>query len=168
MSYSTDLLIYHRFKRRSSESLPPPPGPELPANVLAEKLKETQKELCSPLSIKTVAPVAPHSQPSPTPSNESTDTASEIGSAFNSPLRSPLRSANPTRPSSPVTSHLSKVLFGEEEPLLRLDSVRYNRAVRELGPLVGTGILHLSRDGHLCTLSRIGGYYKRRNVLSFP
>lgn len=143
------------FKRRSSESLPPPPGPELPANVLAEKLKETQKELCSPLSIKTIPPVAPHSQPSPTPSNESTDTASEIGSAFNSPLRSPLRSANPTRPSSPVTSHLSKVLFGEEEPLLRLDSVRYNRAVRELGPLVGTGILHLSRDGHLCTLSRM-------------
>ncbi|XP_077133084.1 ubiquitin carboxyl-terminal hydrolase BAP1 isoform X1 [Ranitomeya variabilis] len=144
------------FKRRSSESLPPPPpGPDLPANVLAEKLKETQKELCSPLSIKTVPPAAPHSQPSPTPSNESTDTASEIGSAFNSPLRSPLRSANPTRPSSPVTSHLSKVLFGEEEPLLRLDSVRYNRAVRELGPLVGTGILHLSRDGHLCTLSRM-------------
>ncbi|KAG8550461.1 hypothetical protein GDO81_025399 [Engystomops pustulosus] len=143
------------YKRRSSESLPPPPGPDLPANVLAEKLKETQKELSSPLSIKTAPPTAPHSQPSPTPSNESTDTASEIGSAFNSPLRSPLRSANPTRPSSPVTSHLSKVLFGEEEPLSRLDSVRYNRAVRELGPLVGTGILHLSRDGHLCTLSRI-------------
>ncbi|KAM9324113.1 ubiquitin carboxyl-terminal hydrolase BAP1 [Gastrophryne carolinensis] len=143
------------FKRRSSESLPPPPGPELPANILAEKLKETQRELCSPLSIKTGAPTAPHSQPSPTPSNESTDTASEIGSAFNSPLRSPLRSANTTRPSSPVTSHLSKVLFGEEEPLSRLDSVRYNRAVRELGPLVGTNILHLSRDGHLGSLSRI-------------
>ncbi|XP_063797427.1 ubiquitin carboxyl-terminal hydrolase BAP1 isoform X1 [Pseudophryne corroboree] len=144
-----------RFKRRSSQSLPPATGPELPANVLVEKLKETQRELCSPLSIKTAAPVAPLSQPSPTPSNESTDTASEIGSAFNSPLRSPLRSANPTRPSSPVTSHLSKVLFGEEENLLRLDCVRYNRAVRELGPLVGTGILHLSRDGHLCTLSRM-------------
>ncbi|XP_053325225.1 ubiquitin carboxyl-terminal hydrolase BAP1 [Spea bombifrons] len=143
------------FKTRSSASLPPPSGPELPANVLAEKLKETQKELCSPLSIKTGAPTAPHSQPSPTPSNESTDTASEIGSAFNSPLRSPLRSASTTRPSSPVTSHLSKVLFGEEEPLSRVDCVRYNRAVRELGPLVGTGILHLSRDGHLCPLSRL-------------
>ncbi|KAM4722394.1 ubiquitin carboxyl-terminal hydrolase BAP1 [Rhinophrynus dorsalis] len=143
------------FKRRSSESLPPPPGPDIPPGVLAEKLKETQRDLCSPLSIKTGAPTAPHSQPSPTPSNESTDTASEIGSAFNSPLRSPLRSANPTRPSSPVTSHLSKVLFGEEEQLLRLDCVRYNRAVRELGPLVSTGILHLSRDGHLCPLSRL-------------
>uniref|UniRef100_A0A8C5QEZ2 Ubiquitin carboxyl-terminal hydrolase n=1 Tax=Leptobrachium leishanense TaxID=445787 RepID=A0A8C5QEZ2_9ANUR len=143
------------FKTRSSESLAPPSGPELPANVLAEKLKETQRDLCSPLSIKTGAPAAPHSQPSPTPSNESTDTASEIGSAFNSPLRSPLRSANTTRPSSPVTSHLSKVLFGEEEPLSRLDCVRYNRAVRELGPHIGTGILHLSRDGHLCPLSRL-------------
>lgn len=143
-----------RFKRRSSGALPPPPGPELPASVLVEKLKETQREMCSPLSIKTGAPTAPHSQPSPTPSNESTDTASEIGSAFNSPLRSPLRSANPTRPSSPVTLHLSKVLFGEDEPLSRLDSVRYNRAVRELGPLVGTGVLHLTRDGQLYTLSR--------------
>ncbi|XP_053551953.1 ubiquitin carboxyl-terminal hydrolase BAP1 isoform X2 [Bombina bombina] len=143
------------FKRKNPESLPPPPAPDLPANVLAEKLKETQSEMCSPLSIKTGAAAAPHSQPSPTPSNESTDTASEIGSAFNSPLRSPMRSANPTRPSSPVTSHLSKVLFGEEEPLLRLDSVRYNRAVKELGPLVSTGILHLSRDGHLCPLSKL-------------
>ncbi|XP_068109285.1 ubiquitin carboxyl-terminal hydrolase BAP1 [Hyperolius riggenbachi] len=142
------------FKRQNSECLPPPPVPDLPASVLVEKLKETQRELSSPLSIKTGTPTAPHSQPSPTPSNESTDTASEIGSAFNSPLRSPLRSANTTRPSSPVTSHLSKVLFGEEEPLSRLDSVRYNRAVRELGPLVGTGILHLTRDGHLYTLSR--------------
>ncbi|NP_001008206.1 ubiquitin carboxyl-terminal hydrolase BAP1 [Xenopus tropicalis] len=141
------------FKRRSSEPLPPPPGPE--PGVLAEKLKETQRDLCSPLSIKTGAPTAPHSQPSPTPSNESTDTASEIGSAFNSPLRSPLRSANPTRPSSPVTLHLSKVLFGEEEPLLRLDCVRYNRAVRELGPHISTGILHLSKDGYLCPLSRL-------------
>ncbi|KAM4652283.1 ubiquitin carboxyl-terminal hydrolase BAP1 isoform 2-T2 [Discoglossus pictus] len=143
------------FKRKNPESLPPPPAPDLPPSVLAEKLKETQREMCSPLSIKTGATTVPHSQPSPTPSNESTDTASEIGSAFNSPLRSPMRSANPTRPSSPVTSHLSKVLFGEEEPLLRLDSVRYNRAVRELGPLVSTGILHLSRDGHLCPLSRL-------------
>ncbi|KAM8931089.1 ubiquitin carboxyl-terminal hydrolase BAP1 isoform 2-T2 [Pelodytes ibericus] len=159
------------LKTRSSNSLAPPPGPELPANVLAEKLKETQRDLCSPLSIKTGAPAAPHSQPSPTPSNESTDTASEIGSAFNSPLRSPLRSANPTRSSSPVTSHLSKVLFGEEEPLSRLDCVRYNRAVRELGPLVGTGILHLSRDGHLCPLSRLGmkeGKKRERNKGGMP
>ncbi|KAG8436116.1 hypothetical protein GDO86_007285 [Hymenochirus boettgeri] len=143
------------IKKRNSETLPPPPGPELTPGVLAEKLKETQRELCSPLSIKTGAPTVPHSQPSPTPSNESTDTASEIGSAFNSPLRSPLRSANPTRPSSPVTSQLSKVLFGEEEPLLRVDCVRYNKAVRELGPHISTGILHLSKDGYLCPLSRL-------------
>ncbi|XP_063282707.1 ubiquitin carboxyl-terminal hydrolase BAP1 isoform X1 [Pelobates fuscus] len=158
------------FKTKSSESLAPPSGPELPPNVLAEKLKETQRDLCSPLSIKTGAPAAPHSQPSPTPSNESTDTASEIGSAFNSPLRSPLRSANPTRPSSPVTSHLSKVLFGEEEPLSRLDCVRYNRAVRDLGPHIGTGILHLSRDGHLCPLSRLGmeGQKKERSKGGMP
>ncbi|KAF7249785.1 Ubiquitin carboxyl-terminal hydrolase BAP1 [Varanus komodoensis] len=121
-------------------------------NVLAEKLKETQKDLSIPLSIKTssggtaVAAVS-QSQPSPTPSNESTDTASEIGSAFNSPLRSPIRSANPTRPSSPVTSHISKVLFGEEDSLLRVDCIRYNRAVRDLGPLISTGLLHLTEDG---------------------
>ncbi|KFW05499.1 Ubiquitin carboxyl-terminal hydrolase BAP1, partial [Fulmarus glacialis] len=65
-------------------------------NVLAEKLKESQKDLSIPLSIKTsgggaAMAVVTHSQPSPTPSNESTDTASEIGSAFNSPLRSPTR-----------------------------------------------------------------------------
>ncbi|XP_010076508.1 PREDICTED: ubiquitin carboxyl-terminal hydrolase BAP1, partial [Pterocles gutturalis] len=106
-------------------------------NVLAEKLKESQKDLSIPLSIKTsgggaAVAVVTHSQPSPTPSNESTDTASEIGSAFNSPLRSPIRSANPTRPSSPVTSHISKVLFGEEDGLLRVDCMRYNRAVRGL------------------------------------
>ncbi|XP_013931783.1 PREDICTED: ubiquitin carboxyl-terminal hydrolase BAP1 isoform X2 [Thamnophis sirtalis] len=127
-------------------------------NVLAEKLKETQKDLSIPLSIKTssggtaVAVVA-HSQPSPTPSNESTDTASEIGSAFNSPLRSPIRSANPTRPSSPVTSHISKVLFGEEESLLRVDCIRYNRAVRDLGPIISTGLLHLTEEGVFCPLT---------------
>ncbi|XP_070594785.1 ubiquitin carboxyl-terminal hydrolase BAP1 isoform X2 [Erythrolamprus reginae] len=127
-------------------------------NVLAEKLKETQKDLSIPLSIKTssggtaVAVVA-HSQPSPTPSNESTDTASEIGSAFNSPLRSPIRSANPTRPSSPVTSHISKVLFGEEDSLLRVDCIRYNRAVRDLGPIISTGLLHLTEEGVFCPLT---------------
>uniref|UniRef100_A0A452IRM5 Ubiquitin carboxyl-terminal hydrolase n=1 Tax=Gopherus agassizii TaxID=38772 RepID=A0A452IRM5_9SAUR len=127
-------------------------------NVLAEKLKESQKDLSIPLSIKTgsggttVAVVA-HSQPSPTPSNESTDTASEIGSAFNSPLRSPIRSANPTRPSSPVTSHISKVLFGEEDSLLRVDCMRYNRAVRDLGPIISTGLLCLTEEGVFCPLA---------------
>ncbi|XP_072506305.1 ubiquitin carboxyl-terminal hydrolase BAP1 [Notamacropus eugenii] len=129
-------------------------------NVLAEKLKESQKDLSIPLSIKTssgagspAVAVPSHSQPSPTPSNESTDTASEIGSAFNSPLRSPIRSANPTRPSSPVTSHISKVLFGEDDGLLRVDCMRYNRAVRDLGPVISTGLLHLSEDGVLCPLT---------------
>ncbi|XP_078517295.1 ubiquitin carboxyl-terminal hydrolase BAP1 [Lissotriton helveticus] len=122
--------------------------------MLAEKLKETQKDLSIPLCIKTgvgtTTVVTPaHSHPSPTPSNESTDTASEIGSAFNSPLRSPIRSANPTRPSSPVASHISKVLFGEEESLLRVDCMRYNRAVRDLGPLISLGTLHLSEEGVL-------------------
>ncbi|XP_069500106.1 ubiquitin carboxyl-terminal hydrolase BAP1 isoform X2 [Ambystoma mexicanum] len=124
-------------------------------NMLAEKLKETQKDMSIPLCIKTgpgasTALTPAHSQPSPTPSNESTDTASEIGSAFNSPLRSPIRSANPTRPSSPVASHISKVLFGEEESLLRVDCMRYNRAVRDLGPLISLGMLHLTEEGVLC------------------
>uniref|UniRef100_A0A663EW46 Ubiquitin carboxyl-terminal hydrolase n=1 Tax=Aquila chrysaetos chrysaetos TaxID=223781 RepID=A0A663EW46_AQUCH len=101
--------------------------------------------------------VVTHSQPSPTPSNESTDTASEIGSAFNSPLRSPIRSANPTRPSSPVTSHISKVLFGEEDGLLRVDCMRYNRAVRDLGPVISTGLLHLTEDGVFCPLAVADG-----------
>ncbi|XP_054137078.1 ubiquitin carboxyl-terminal hydrolase BAP1 isoform X3 [Melozone crissalis] len=131
-------------------------------NVLAEKLKESQKDLSIPLSIKTsgggaAVAVVTHSQPSPTPSNESTDTASEIGSAFNSPLRSPIRSANPTRPSSPVTSHISKVLFGEEDGLLRLDCLRYNRAVRDLGPIVSSGLLHLTEDGVFCPLAAADG-----------
>ncbi|XP_019392622.1 PREDICTED: ubiquitin carboxyl-terminal hydrolase BAP1 isoform X1 [Crocodylus porosus] len=131
-------------------------------NVLAEKLKESQKDLSIPLSIKTgsggaAVAVVTHSQPSPTPSNESTDTASEIGSAFNSPLRSPIRSANPTRPSSPVTSHISKVLFGEEDSLLRVDCMRYNRAVRDLGPIISTGLLHLTEDGVFCPLAIADG-----------
>lgn len=130
-------------------------------NVLAEKLKESQKDLSIPLSIKTsssgaAVAVVTHSQPSPTPSNESTDTASEIGSAFNSPLRSPIRSANPTRPSSPVTSHISKVLFGEEDGLLRIDCMRYNRAVRDLGPIISSGLLHLTEDGVFCPLAVAG------------
>ncbi|XP_031467552.1 ubiquitin carboxyl-terminal hydrolase BAP1 isoform X3 [Phasianus colchicus] len=90
-------------------------------------------------------------------SNESTDTASEIGSAFNSPLRSPIRSANPTRPSSPVTSHISKVLFGEEDGLLRIDCLRYNRAVRDLGPIISSGLLHLTEDGVFCPLAAADG-----------
>ncbi|KAM4882343.1 ubiquitin carboxyl-terminal hydrolase BAP1 isoform 1-T1 [Thomomys bottae] len=129
-------------------------------NVLAEKLQESQKDLSLPLSVKTssgagspAVAVPTHSQPSPTPSNESTDTASEIGSAFNSPLRSPIRSANPTRPSSPVTSHISKVLFGEDDSLLRVDCIRYNRAVRDLGPVISTGLLHLAEDGVLSPLA---------------
>ncbi|GAB1298686.1 Ubiquitin carboxyl-terminal hydrolase BAP1 [Apodemus speciosus] len=133
-------------------------------NVLTEKLQESQKDLSIPLSIKTssgagspAVAVPTHSQPSPTPSNESTDTASEIGSAFNSPLRSPIRSANPTRPSSPVTSHISKVLFGEDDSLLRVDCIRYNRAVRDLGPVISTGLLHLAEDGVLSPLALTEG-----------
>ncbi|MEJ1276633.1 Brca1 associated protein 1 [Cricetulus griseus] len=133
-------------------------------NVLTEKLQESQKDLSIPLSIKTssgagspAVAVPTHSQPSPTPSNESTDTASEIGSAFNSPLRSPIRSANPTRPSSPVTSHISKVLFGEDDSLLRVDCIRYNRAVRDLGPVISTGLLHLADDGVLSPLALTEG-----------
>ena len=129
-------------------------------NVLAEKLKESQKDLSIPLSIKTsngagspAVAVPRHSQPLPTPSNESMDTASEIGSAFNSPLRPPIRSANRTRPSSPVTSHISKVLFGEDDSLLRVDCIRYNRAVRDLGPVISTGLLHLAEDGVLSPLA---------------
>ncbi|KFP53643.1 Ubiquitin carboxyl-terminal hydrolase BAP1, partial [Cathartes aura] len=90
-------------------------------NVLAEKLKESQKDLSIPL------------------------------------LRSPIRSANPTRPSSPVTSHISKVLFGEEDGLLRVDCMRYNRAVRDLGPVISTGLLHLTEDGVFCPLAVADG-----------
>ncbi|CDQ73997.1 unnamed protein product [Oncorhynchus mykiss] len=127
---------------------------KLALSVLAEKLKKEVKRkdaLATPLSVRTEGRtggivITATSQPSPTPSNESTDTASEIGSAFNSPLRSPARSQAATRPSSPVASHLSRVLFGEDEGLLRLDA-RHNRAVRELGPSVSTALLHLQEDG---------------------
>uniref|UniRef100_A0A669EKS6 ubiquitinyl hydrolase 1 n=1 Tax=Oreochromis niloticus TaxID=8128 RepID=A0A669EKS6_ORENI len=126
---------------------------QIALSVLAEKLKkEAQRKdaLNTPLSVRTEGRtggicITSASQPSPTPSNESTDTASEIGSAFNSPLRSPARSQAATRPSSPVASHLSRVLFGEDE-MLRLDS-RHNRAVRELGPSVSVALLHLQEDG---------------------
>ncbi|XP_061908231.1 ubiquitin carboxyl-terminal hydrolase BAP1-like [Entelurus aequoreus] len=132
---------------------------QLALSVLAEKLKkEAQRKdaLNTPISVRTEGRtggicITSASQPSPTPSNESTDTASEIGSAFNSPLRSPARSQAATRPSSPVASHLSRVLFGEDE-LLRLDS-RHNRAVRELGPSVTVALLHLQEDGVIYTLS---------------
>lgn len=131
---------------------------QIALNVLAEKLKkEAQRKdaLNTPLSVRTEGRtggicITSASQPSPTPSNESTDTASEIGSAFNSPLRSPARSQAATRPSSPVASHLSRVLFGEDE-MLRLDS-RHNRAVRELGPSVTVSLLHLQEDGVMLAL----------------
>uniref|UniRef100_A0A1A8CR32 Ubiquitin carboxyl-terminal hydrolase BAP1 n=1 Tax=Nothobranchius kadleci TaxID=1051664 RepID=A0A1A8CR32_NOTKA len=131
---------------------------QIALNVLAEKLKKEAKRkdtLNTPLSVRTEGRtggicITSASQPSPTPSNESTDTASEIGSAFNSPLRSPARSQATTRPSSPVASHLSRVLFGEDE-MLRLDS-RHNRAVRELGPSVSAALLHLQEDGVIYSL----------------
>ncbi|XP_072238205.1 ubiquitin carboxyl-terminal hydrolase BAP1 [Leuresthes tenuis] len=135
---------------------------QIALNVLAEKLKkEAQRKdaLNTPLSVRTEGrtggvSITSASQPSPTPSNESTDTASEIGSAFNSPLRSPARSQAATRPSSPVASHLSRVLFGEDE-MLRLDS-RHNRAVRELGPSVSVAALHLQEDGVIYALPPSG------------
>ncbi|KAM3621990.1 uncharacterized protein V6R79_018772 [Siganus canaliculatus] len=131
---------------------------QIALTVLAEKLKkEAQRKdaMNTPLSVRTEGRtggicITSASQPSPTPSNESTDTASEIGSAFNSPLRSPARSQAATRPSSPVASHLSRVLFGEDE-MLRLDS-RHNRAVRELGPSVSIALLHLQEDGVIFAL----------------
>uniref|UniRef100_A0A3B5L6F7 ubiquitinyl hydrolase 1 n=1 Tax=Xiphophorus couchianus TaxID=32473 RepID=A0A3B5L6F7_9TELE len=135
---------------------------QIALNVLAEKLKkEAQRKdgVNTPLSVRTEGRtggicITSASQPSPTPSNESTDTASEIGSAFNSPLRSPARSQAATRPSSPVASHLSRVLFGEDE-MLRLDS-RHNRAVRELGPSVSASLLHLQDDGVIYALPPSG------------
>ncbi|KAG7493776.1 ubiquitin carboxyl-terminal hydrolase BAP1 isoform X1 [Solea senegalensis] len=152
-----------RFRRKAS--LRSRPGraatgmeSQIALTVLAEKLKkEAQRKdaLNTPLSVRTEGRtggicITSASQPSPTPSNESTDTASEIGSAFNSPLRSPARSQAATRPSSPVASHLSRVLFGEDE-MLRLDS-RHNRAVRELGPSVSIAMLHLKEDGVIYAL----------------
>ena len=135
---------------------------QIALSVLAEKLKkEVQRKdaLSTPLSVRTEGrnggvSITAASQPSPTPSNESTDTASEIGSAFNSPLRSPARSQAATRPSSPVASHLSRVLFGEDD-LLRLDP-RHNRAVRELGPSICVALLHLQEDGVICSLPPSG------------
>ncbi|XP_051550171.1 ubiquitin carboxyl-terminal hydrolase BAP1-like [Myxocyprinus asiaticus] len=128
---------------------------QLALSVLAEKLKkEAQRKDAmatagsAALNVRTEGrtggiSITAACQPSPTPSNESTDTASEIGSAFNSPLRSPARSQAATRPSSPVVSHFTgRVLFGEEEGLLRLDA-RHNRAVRDLGALVSSTMLHL-------------------------
>lgn len=135
---------------------------QIALSVLAEKLKkEAQRKdtLNTPLSVRTEGrtggiSITSASQPSPTPSNESTDTASEIGSAFNSPLRSPARSQAATRPSSPVASHLSRVLFGEDE-LLRLDS-RHNRAVRDLGPSVSIALLQLQENGVMYALPPSG------------
>ncbi|TDH14010.1 hypothetical protein EPR50_G00039030 [Perca flavescens] len=154
----------NRFRRKPSlRSRPGRVGAgmesQIALTVLAEKLKkEAQRKdaLNTPLSVRTEGRtggicITSASQPSPTPSNESTDTASEIGSAFNSPLRSPARSQAATRPSSPVASHLSRVLFGEDE-MLRLDS-RHNRAVRELGPSVSAALLHLQEDGVIYALA---------------
>uniref|UniRef100_W5L306 Ubiquitin carboxyl-terminal hydrolase n=1 Tax=Astyanax mexicanus TaxID=7994 RepID=W5L306_ASTMX len=142
---------------------------QLALNVLTEKLKkEIQKKDTmatvagsTPLNVRTEGrtggiSITSASQPSPTPSNESTDTASEIGSAFNSPLRSPARSQATTRPSSPVASHLSRVLFGEDEGLLRLDA-RHNRAVRDLGSVVGCTWLQLKDDGTMHALPPVEG-----------
>ncbi|MEQ2167615.1 hypothetical protein GOODEAATRI_005838 [Goodea atripinnis] len=145
---------------------------QIALNVLAEKLKkEAQRKdgVNTPLSVRTEGRtggicITAASQPSPTPSNESTDTASEIGSAFNSPLRSPARSQAATRPSSPVASHLSRVLFGEDE-MLRLDS-RHNRAVRELGPSVSASLLHLQDDGVIYALPPSGDDGGRGATLS--
>uniref|UniRef100_A0AAR2KP13 ubiquitinyl hydrolase 1 n=1 Tax=Pygocentrus nattereri TaxID=42514 RepID=A0AAR2KP13_PYGNA len=141
---------------------------QLALSVLAEKLKkEAQRKDTmttvagsTALNVRTEGrtggiSITSASQPSPTPSNESTDTASEIGSAFNSPLRSPARSQAATRPSSPVASHLSRVLFGEDEGLLRLDA-RHNRAVRDLGALVSSTRLQLREDGTMSALGKEG------------
>lgn len=140
---------------------------QLALSVLAEKLKkEVQRKDAmattgsTTLNVRTEGrtggiSITSACQPSPTPSNESTDTASEIGSAFNSPLRSPARSQAATRPSSPVAAHLSRVLFGEEEGLLRLDA-RHNRAVRDLGALVSSTLLRLQEDGVMFALPPTG------------
>uniref|UniRef100_A0AAR2IJQ6 ubiquitinyl hydrolase 1 n=1 Tax=Pygocentrus nattereri TaxID=42514 RepID=A0AAR2IJQ6_PYGNA len=146
---------------------------QLALSVLAEKLKkEAQRKDTmttvagsTALNVRTEGrtggiSITSASQPSPTPSNESTDTASEIGSAFNSPLRSPARSQAATRPSSPVASHLSRVLFGEDEGLLRLDA-RHNRAVRDLGALVSSTRLQLREDGTMSALEKKDGEEQR-------
>ncbi|KAK3536797.1 hypothetical protein QTP86_025098 [Hemibagrus guttatus] len=139
---------------------------QLALSMLADRLKkEAQRKEpmaatatpgSSALNVRTEGrtggiSITPACQPSPTPSNESTDTASEIGSAFNSPLRSPARSQAATRPSSPVACHLSRVLYGDDDVLLRLDT-RHNRAVRELGALISSTQLQLREDGTIYTL----------------
>uniref|UniRef100_A0A2K5DJ60 ubiquitinyl hydrolase 1 n=1 Tax=Aotus nancymaae TaxID=37293 RepID=A0A2K5DJ60_AOTNA len=125
-------------------------------NVLAERLKESQKDLSIPLSIKTssgagspAVAVPTHSQPPLTPSNESIDTAS----------RSAVLSAcHCARPSAhPVTSNISKVLSGEDDSLLRVDCICYNCAVRDLGPVISTGLLHPAEDGALSPLTLTEG-----------
>ncbi|XP_051551105.1 ubiquitin carboxyl-terminal hydrolase BAP1 isoform X2 [Myxocyprinus asiaticus] len=154
---------------------------QLALSVLAEKLKkEAQRKDAmatagsASLNVRTEGrtggiSITAACQPSPTPSNESTDTASEIGSAFNSPLRSPARSQATTRPSSPVASHFAgRVLFGEEEGLLRLDA-RHNRAVRDLGVLVSLTLLQLQEDGVMYAMTptetsnekKVGGVEKK-------
>uniref|UniRef100_A0A671T176 Ubiquitin carboxyl-terminal hydrolase n=1 Tax=Sinocyclocheilus anshuiensis TaxID=1608454 RepID=A0A671T176_9TELE len=147
--------------------------------VLAEKLKKEVQRKDSmattgstPLNVRTEGrtggiSITSACQPSPTPSNESTDTASEIGSAFNSPLRSPARSQAATRPSSPVVPHLSRVLFGEEEGLLRLDA-RHNRAVRDLGALVSSTMLRLQEDGVMYALPATGTCSREEEVKEGP
>uniref|UniRef100_A0A8C1RUV2 ubiquitinyl hydrolase 1 n=1 Tax=Cyprinus carpio TaxID=7962 RepID=A0A8C1RUV2_CYPCA len=154
-----------RYKTKKVGNKPPVPkrAIEFLQIVLAEKLKKEVQRKDSmattgstPLNVRTEGrtggiSITSACQPSPTPSNESTDTASEIGSAFNSPLRSPARSQAATRPSSPVVPHLSRVLFGEEEGLLRLDA-RHNRAVRDLGALVSSTKLRLQEDGVMYAL----------------
>uniref|UniRef100_A0A9J8C9Z2 ubiquitinyl hydrolase 1 n=1 Tax=Cyprinus carpio carpio TaxID=630221 RepID=A0A9J8C9Z2_CYPCA len=150
---------------------------QLALSVLAEKLKKEVQRKDSmattgstPLNVRTEGrtggiSITSACQPSPTPSNESTDTASEIGSAFNSPLRSPARSQAATRPSSPVVPHLSRVLFGEEEGLLRLDA-RHNRAVRDLGALVSSTKLRLQEDGVMYALPPTGTCSQNNEILS--
>lgn len=167
LKYIFLFYLFFRFRRKASlRSRKGRVGTgmesQIALNVLAEKLKkEAQRKdgVNTPLSVRTEGHtggicITSASQPSPTPSNESTDTASEIGSTFNSPLRSPARSQAATRPSSPVASHLSRVLFGEDE-MLRLDS-RHNRAVRELGPSVSASLLHLQDDGVIYALPPSG------------
>ncbi|XP_058230214.1 ubiquitin carboxyl-terminal hydrolase BAP1 isoform X2 [Hemibagrus wyckioides] len=141
---------------------------QLALSMLADRLKkEAQRKEpmaatvtpgSSALNVRTEGrtggiSITPACQPSPTPSNESTDTASEIGSAFNSPLRSPARSQAATRPSSPVACHLSRVLYGDDDVLLRLDT-RHNRAVRELGAMISSTQLQLREDGTIYTLPK--------------
>uniref|UniRef100_A0A3P8UJR8 Ubiquitin carboxyl-terminal hydrolase n=1 Tax=Cynoglossus semilaevis TaxID=244447 RepID=A0A3P8UJR8_CYNSE len=123
-----------RFRRKAS--LRSRPGrvvtgmeSQIALSVLAEKLKkEAQKKdaLNTPLSVRTE------------------------GRTGGICITSPARSQAATRPSSPVASHLSRVLFGEDE-MLRLDS-RHNRAVRELGPSVSMALLKLQEDGVIYAL----------------